>query len=96
MTKRDKSDEPATPRDDGAIAVISANSCWNIVNFRAGLIRALIGSGFRVVVVAPADSYSAAIAGLGATFVPLAMNSSGLRCLRMPVFSSAICGFSDR
>jgi len=81
VTKRDKSDEPATPRDDGAIAVISANSCWNIVNFRAGLIRALIGSGFRVVVVAPADSYSGAIAGLGATFVPLAMNSSGLSVL---------------
>src|SRR5688500_2419962 len=58
--------------------ILSANSSWNILNFRASLIRALIDSGHRVVVVAPQDSHSAAISGLGAAFVPMAMNGSGL------------------
>lgn len=35
--------------------VIAANSGWNIVNFRAGLIRALQEEGYEPVVVAPAD-----------------------------------------
>ena len=33
--------------------VITANSSWNIVNFRAGLISALIQAGYPVVVIAP-------------------------------------------
>lgn len=66
------------PGGGAGIIVLSANSCWNILNFRASLIRALIDSGHRVVVVAPQDSYSVAISNLGAAFVPMAMNSSGL------------------
>jgi glycosyltransferase involved in cell wall biosynthesis len=35
--------------------VLSANSDWNIVNFRAGLISALRGAGYDPVVIAPQD-----------------------------------------
>jgi glycosyltransferase involved in cell wall biosynthesis len=35
--------------------VIAANSAWNILNLRAGLIRGLRESGFEIVAVAPAD-----------------------------------------
>ncbi len=35
--------------------VIAANSSWNIVTFRSGLIRALKAAGYEVVVVAPDD-----------------------------------------
>lgn len=78
MTQGDRKNRPATSRGEAPMIVISANSCWNIVNFRASLVRALIDAGYRVVVLAPEDRHAAAIAGLGASFVPLAMNSSGL------------------
>ncbi len=38
--------------------VIAANSSWNIVTFRSGLIRALKAADYEVVVVAPADPSS--------------------------------------
>lgn len=58
--------------------VMSANSCWNIVNFRGGLIRALGTNGYRVVVVAPEDDHTAKLSDLGVTFVPIPINSAGL------------------
>ena len=36
--------------------VLSANSDWNIANFRGGLIRALQAEGYRPVVIAPSDA----------------------------------------
>ena len=36
--------------------ILAANSAWNIVNFRAGLIRALRQQGYEPVVVAPPDA----------------------------------------
>ena len=57
---------------------MSANSCWNIVNFRSGLIRALQGRGYRIAVAAPEDEHRHKIADLGTEFVPVAINSSGL------------------
>jgi glycosyltransferase involved in cell wall biosynthesis len=35
--------------------VLAANSSWNIVNFRSGLIRALKAEGYEPVVIAPVD-----------------------------------------
>jgi len=35
--------------------VIAANSCWNILNFRAGLIRGLKTAGYAPIVAAPDD-----------------------------------------
>lgn len=57
--------------------VISVNTSWNVVNFRAGLVRALVAAGFEVVVIAPEDAYSARLGDLGCRFVPLAMDNQG-------------------
>lgn len=57
--------------------VVSANSCWNVVNFRGSLIRALQDCGHRIVVAAPADANAGKINSLGAEFVDMPMNSSG-------------------
>ena len=58
--------------------VISANSSWNIVNFRSGLIRALVAQDYRVVVIAPKDRYSDQITALGAEYRQIALSSSGI------------------
>lgn len=57
--------------------VICLNTAWNLVNFRAGLIRALIAAGHEVVAVAPADKYSESLNALGCRFVPLHMENGG-------------------
>lgn len=53
---------------------ISINTSWNVVNFRAGLVRALIAHGHEVIAVTPTDAHSPRIADLGARFVPLEMD----------------------
>ena len=55
--------------------VVSANSIWNITNFRAGLIKGLADAGFAATVIAPgADG--------GAHEIDLAIDRSGLNPLR--------------
>ena len=44
--------------------LISINSTWNVVNFRAGLIQHLLALGFKVVVASPNDAYVAALYAL--------------------------------
>ena len=63
---------------DHGLIVISANSSWNVVNFRSGLIRALVAQNHRVVVIAPKDSYSDQIVSLGAEYRPITLASSGV------------------
>jgi glycosyltransferase involved in cell wall biosynthesis len=57
--------------------IISLNTAWNLLNFRAGLIRALVRQGHEVVAIAPADNYAPALATLGCRFVPIAMDQWG-------------------
>ena len=57
--------------------LISVNTTWNLVNFREGLIRALIQAGFEVVAVAPPDEYVPRLKALGCRYVPLAMDNQG-------------------
>jgi glycosyltransferase involved in cell wall biosynthesis len=57
--------------------IICLNTAWNLVNFRAGLIRALVAAGYDVVAVAPADKYSPGLKALGCRFVPLHMENGG-------------------
>jgi glycosyltransferase involved in cell wall biosynthesis len=57
--------------------VIALNTAWNLVNFRAGLIRALVAEGYEVVAVAPDDEYAARLAELGCRFVALPMDNKG-------------------
>ena len=54
--------------------LMSVNTSWNIVNFRAGLVRGLQAQGYEVVVAAPRDRFSDAIErDLGCRFVDLPM-----------------------
>ena len=57
--------------------VICLNTAWNLINFRAGLIRALVAAGYEVVAVAPDDKYAASLKDLGCRFVPLDMDNGG-------------------
>jgi glycosyltransferase involved in cell wall biosynthesis len=63
--------------------VICANTAWNLVNFRSGLINALIARGIEVVAVAPPDAANAQkLLELGCRFEPMAMDNMGTSPLR--------------
>jgi glycosyltransferase involved in cell wall biosynthesis len=64
------------------MVAISANSGWNILNFRRPVIAALQEAGWAVVVLAPADKASDGIRALGAQFVPIRVDSSGTSIAR--------------
>ena len=57
--------------------LICLNTAWNLVNFRSGLIKALVAQGHEVVAVAPPDAYASQLAALGCRFVPLPMANGG-------------------
>lgn len=58
--------------------MLSANSMWNVVNFRRGLIQALLREGYRVAVVAPADGHEAGLKDSGVDVHPLPIDRSGM------------------
>jgi len=57
--------------------MIVLNAAWNLVNFRSGLIRALVAEGYEVVAVAPTDKYAEELPALGCRFIPLPMDNKG-------------------
>jgi len=57
--------------------LITTNTTWNLVNFRSGLIAALVSRGFDVVAVAPDDAYRDRLRELGCRYVPLNMDNQG-------------------
>ncbi len=57
--------------------LIALNSAWNLLNFRAGLIKALVADGHTVVLAAPADEHVPALSALGARFVDVPMRTHG-------------------
>jgi glycosyltransferase involved in cell wall biosynthesis len=57
--------------------VICINTAWNLVNFRAGLIGALVTQGHEVLAVAPDDRYAPRLAQLGCRFISLPMHNGG-------------------
>jgi glycosyltransferase involved in cell wall biosynthesis len=58
--------------------MIVLNTAWNLVNFRTGLIRALVKAGYEVVAVAPADRYVDELAILGCRFIHVPMDNNGI------------------
>lgn len=58
--------------------VIAANCGWNILNFRRPLVEALVADGWRVVALAGDDGSGPALAGLGAEFAAIRVDSSAL------------------
>ena len=57
--------------------LIASNTAWSIVNFRAGLIRALVDSGCEVVAVASPDEYVNRLPDLGCRHLSLPIDSKG-------------------
>lgn len=57
--------------------LLSTNTSWNIVNFRSGLVRALVARGFDVVAASPVDTHVARLEQIGCRHVPLAMDNKG-------------------
>ncbi|MEA3081860.1 MAG: hypothetical protein QOD54_1528 [Sphingomonadales bacterium] len=63
--------------------VLSANSDWNIANFRQGLVRALRSAGYEPVVIAPQDrAADARMRELGVERIPIAIDRAGLNPLK--------------
>ena len=58
--------------------VLSANTSWNLYNFRGGLIGALAERGWDVLCVAPEDDYTPRLAELGARWIGISMSQRGL------------------
>jgi len=58
--------------------IVSANSLWNIANFRSGLIKAIAAEGFRPVIAAPFEPGKALPLSQEAELVPLGMDRSGI------------------
>jgi len=56
---------------------ISINTAWNVVNFRAGLIRALQEDGYHVTALAPPDGHVSRLEHMGCRFIPLPMDNKG-------------------
>ena len=57
--------------------VISVNTAWNIYNFRSGLVKALVGQGYEVMVMARDDEYSPRLTDLGCRFIGIHMDNNG-------------------
>lgn len=66
-----------TPSGEKGIVFIILNTTWNLVNFRSGLIRALMADGYQVVAVAPPDAHIPRLLALGCQYQALPMDSGG-------------------
>ena len=63
--------------------VATVNAAWNLVNFRMGVLRALMAQGYEIVAVTPEDAASRqALEHAGIRLVALPMDSAGLSPLR--------------
>ncbi len=72
--------EPAVP-DPRPVVVFSANSCWNLLNFRGGLLSGLNEAGYRLVAFAPADGHAEELRRRGVELIPLPMARSAMNPL---------------
>lgn len=73
------SSEASGPKASAPLIMVCANLAWNLVNFRAGLIRGLIAAGYRVLAVAPANpEMEARLRALGAEFAAVPIDAMGL------------------
>ncbi|RYD64014.1 MAG: glycosyltransferase family 1 protein, partial [Verrucomicrobiaceae bacterium] len=57
--------------------IISINTSWNIINFRAGLVIALLRQGHEVVAISPSDRYVPRLEEMGCRHIPISMDNEG-------------------
>lgn len=58
--------------------LIALNSAWNLLNFRSGLIKALVANGHTVILAAPVDENVPSLQRLGTCFIHLPMRTHGI------------------
>ena len=59
------------------VIAITANTSWYLYNFRKNTILSLLKQGYSVVTIAPRDDYSQKLMELGATYIPISIDSGG-------------------
>jgi glycosyltransferase involved in cell wall biosynthesis len=57
--------------------LISINTSWNIINFRLGLLQALQKEDYKIIVLAPKDSYSELFQDYNFEYYDIEMNNKG-------------------
>ena len=62
---------------NGRTLAIVINTSWNIYNFRIGLLKSLQREGYRIVTIAPRDSYSQKLEALGFEYHNININNMG-------------------
>ena len=62
--------------------IIAINSSFNAINFRSGLIKALVKLNWDVTIVTPTDKYTEKLASLGCKHIDLKMDNKGTSVLR--------------
>ena len=62
--------------------MLTVNAAWNLVNFRRGLIAALLADGHRLTVLAPRDAAAATLEEMGCRAIDLRMDRKGLSPVR--------------
>jgi glycosyltransferase involved in cell wall biosynthesis len=61
------------------LIAVTANESWNLLNFRRGLISALLQDGFDVLAIAPLDEpLVARLQGMGCRFEPIPVDPAGI------------------
>lgn len=61
------------------LIVFSGNTSWSMYNFRLGLLKNLLSSGYDICVIAPEDEYTSKITEAGIKFYPVKkLNRSGI------------------
>ena len=65
-----------------SVIFISANTGWNIVNFRKGLVQSLIKQGHKVYFLTPKGPHDADMVALGGIHVPFAIERDGMNPLK--------------
>jgi len=62
--------------------LMTVNAAWNLVNFRRGLVAALLDDGHRLTVLAPRDESADTLEEMGCRVVDLPMDNKGVSPLR--------------
>ena len=98
--------QPVGDSDRRPVVVLSANNCWNLVNFRGPLLTGLQEAGYRLVAFAPLDSHADDLRQKGIEVQPVPIARSGMnplidarllvRYVRMlrKLRPAAYCGFT--
>ncbi|KOR31177.1 glycosyl transferase [Achromatium sp. WMS2] len=62
--------------------IISINTTWNFVNFRVGLIKALLNKNWEITAIAPADKYVKDLKQLNCNYIHLLMHNKSTNPIR--------------